>query len=293
MRVLPFVLGVALLQMSSVHAAETSLPPEVTAVQKYLLEKDYPELYGDKPYRMRVDNALVSDLDGDGFLEVILQTWPHYRQSAPLTIFRISPALGVSRVIEGLAPGALTPLTGDYLDSHTTGLAADLSPAEQGVDVDVGDALREKFRAILMEEGTSVVMYRNFVHMDIRNKVVGKEDRGSYYIDMTHIADPPADKSCQGFEFARVKGATAGAVEGLGDGNVLAAWVDSQVYLYRINAILPSGLLDKTMWQIDVPANFEGFVPGTEGTIKVSLGGIERPLAVACNSGDRICQLQN
>ena len=46
--------------------------------------------------------------------------------AATIVFYRIAENLEVSRVIEGLAPGPLQPLSGEYLDSHTLGAAADL-----------------------------------------------------------------------------------------------------------------------------------------------------------------------
>jgi hypothetical protein len=43
-----------------------TLPPRITAVQKYILERDYPEVFGDTHYKTKVQNAVIADLDGDG-----------------------------------------------------------------------------------------------------------------------------------------------------------------------------------------------------------------------------------
>ena len=101
-------------------------PPEIEAVRKFLLDKEYPELF-DKPYRTKIENAVRADLDGDGALEVVLHVMPHYRQSATIVIFRVDKELVVTRLKEGLAPGPLVPLSGTFLDSHSIGHAVDLT----------------------------------------------------------------------------------------------------------------------------------------------------------------------
>ncbi len=261
-----------------VFAAETpqqtvEMLPQVEAVKQYLLEKDYPEFF-DKPYRMRVINALVDDLDGDGVAEVALHTDPHYRQSATITIFRVSPAFGVTRVMEGLAPGPLVPLTGDHLDGHTLGRAVDIDLQDKQSD----ETEREKLISHFIGAGQSVVAYSNFFHIDVREK-------GSYFLDMSHLAEPSTAKNCNDFEFSKVKQIASGTIEGLGKGNLLAAWVGSKVFLYRINAVLPSGRLDKTGWEMDMPADFSGFAPGMGGPVKIMRAATATPLAVNCTPG--------
>ena len=45
----------------------------VEAVQKYILEKDYPELFKDKPYRTRIENVLIADINNDGKNDLVLR----------------------------------------------------------------------------------------------------------------------------------------------------------------------------------------------------------------------------
>lgn len=270
-------------------AKAADVPPEMAAVQKYVLEKDYPEIF-ENPYRMRVDGALVSDLDGDGLPEVISQTWPHFRQSAPLTIFRVAPSLQVTRVIEGLAPGPLVPISGDYLDSHALRLGFDL--VQDGAPSDA--KTRAEVIALWMKRGFSGVAYKNFYHLDKRlMHPENKTEAGVYYVDMTHIANPPASQTCESFEFSRIRGSAAGPVEGLGKGNILASWAGPTITLYRIREILPSGLLDKQLWQVDMPTDFEGFDTPFEGPVKIIVGGKTKPLAVNCNDATGVCTLRN
>ncbi len=94
------------------------------------MEKEYPEEFGDTTYRTKIENVVVADLDGDGQPEVTVRFIPHYHRSPTVVIYRVAPDMTVTRVTEGLAPGPLVPVTGDFLDSHTLG---------EGADITIGD----------------------------------------------------------------------------------------------------------------------------------------------------------
>ncbi|MGB7904594.1 MAG: hypothetical protein WCF43_07875, partial [Steroidobacteraceae bacterium] len=70
-------------------AATQALPPEAEAVQKYILENDYPERFKDTTYRTRIEDLLIVDVDGDGAKEVVVSFHPHYRQSPTVVIYRL------------------------------------------------------------------------------------------------------------------------------------------------------------------------------------------------------------
>ncbi|MCK7509606.1 MAG: hypothetical protein MZV70_39895 [Desulfobacterales bacterium] len=122
----------ALCLAATAMAAEP--PPRIKAVQQYLLEQDYPELFGDTPYRIKAEDVVEGDLDGDGVDEVVMLMRPHFRQSPTIVIFQVSKNLRVRRVKEGLAPGPLQPLSGDFLDSHTLGMGVDVTIANAPTD---------------------------------------------------------------------------------------------------------------------------------------------------------------
>ncbi len=216
-------------------AAAGELPPKVAAVQKYLLEQEYPEVFGDKHYRIKVEDALVADVDDDGISEVILRVKPHYRQSPTVVLFKVSKDLKVKRVVEGLAPGPLVPVTGDYLDSHTLGMAADLTV--QGAEKD--PKKRKQAVAIALKEMGGVVEYANFIHTD------GRKGKAPVYIDMSHLK-APKDATCENFEFSTVDALQVAAKDD-GSGNYLVALVGSELYMYKIKKITPDGFLQKTL----------------------------------------------
>ena len=225
-----------------------SLPREVEAVRKYLLEVEYPELFGDEPYRTRIEDALVTDLDGDGSAEVVVLFSPHYRQSAPIVIYHVSQDLKVTRVTEGLAPGPLQPLSGDYLDSHALGEAVDFSS-------DAGPAQHEKLlQVVLTSRFGGVVEYASFMHADNRKGRIS-------YLDMTAVEVPDGDKSCEHFEFSKVDDIAAGALDGDPSTIYLAAHVGRDLWIYRITGFLADGRLRKEVRVLPVPNDFARFAP--------------------------------
>lgn len=216
-------------------AAAGEMPQKVAAVQKYLLEQEYPEVFGDKHYRVKIEDALVADVDDDGISEVILLVKPHYRQSPTVVLFKVSKDMKVKRVVEGLAPGPLVPVTGDYLDSHTLGMAADLTV--KGAEKD--PKMRKEAVAIALKEMGGVVEYANFIHTD------GRTGKAPVYIDMTHLK-APKDATCEKFEFSKVDALQVAAKDD-GSGNYIVALVGSELYMYKIKKIAADGFLQKTL----------------------------------------------
>jgi hypothetical protein len=89
--------------VASVHAQAPS-GDRLEVFKKYLLEKDYPEVFKE-PYRARIENILDVDVDNDGVKELVVHFQPHFRQSPSIIIYKVSPKLELTRVTEALAPG--------------------------------------------------------------------------------------------------------------------------------------------------------------------------------------------
>ncbi len=232
-RIIIGLLLASLVTWGAAFAVEPS--PKVEAVKQYLLKDDYPELFGDKSYRMKVKDVIEADLDDDGEDEVIFHVTPHYLQSPTIIIFKVSKNLKVSRVIEGLAPGPLVALSDDFLDSHTLGEAVDFTiGAEQSKPVKRRDVVKAS-----LENMGGVVEYRNFFHVD------GRKGKGSY-IDMTGLAKPPAKDNCEAFEFSMPDAVTV-MKKNDGSGNYLLALVGKSMYAYKIHKISEDGFLEKTL----------------------------------------------
>jgi hypothetical protein len=213
-----------------------NLPPEVEAVRNHLLNSDYPEEFAKKRYRVKVENFMAADLDGDGVPEVIAHMKPHFRQSPTIVIFKVSKDLKVQRVMEGLAPGPLQALSGRYLDSHTLGEGMDFQ-AEMKPGANAENGL---VKAIVKSQKGGLVIYKKFAHLD------GREGLPSY-IDMREVDLPPGANTCDDFEFSDVEQVEVTTRFSNDGHNVIAAHVGKQVYAIRIQRFLPNGLLEKSV----------------------------------------------
>ncbi len=248
-----------LLGLAAAAAAGQEMNPRLDALKKYILEKDYPEVFGDADYKTRIENVLDVDIDNDGSNEFVVLYFPHYRQSPPIVIYKVSANLEVKKVTEGLAPGPLQPLSGDYLDSHNLGMAVDF-------EVDSKNATPQGVLRIAAKDGmVGLVAYENFFHMD------GRKGSPSY-IDMRGVKVPKGKHDCAGFEFSRVKDIAVGGLQEYPKRNYLAAWVGDEVWVYLIRGISQDGLLDKELWVIKAPKGFAGFEPNQGLSYKTETG---------------------
>ncbi|HEX7028092.1 MAG TPA: hypothetical protein VF268_12695, partial [Gammaproteobacteria bacterium] len=180
-------------------------PREVKLLRDFILEKDYPEVFEDKHYRVAVENMLFHDLDNDGNLEAIVHFKPHYRQSPTVIIYQIGENDTVTRVKEGLAPGPLVPLTGNFLDSHALGQAMDFTAENK--DQKSKETNHTALRDAMLSNGNfgMAVQYKDFIHADMRKG-------GVTYIDMTETEPYSKTKSCEDFEFSLVDQIDAGYI---------------------------------------------------------------------------------
>lgn len=232
--------------------------PRLEAVRKYILEEDYPEVFGKTDYKTRIENVLDVDIDNDGAKEIVIQYFPHYRQSAPIIIYKIDSAMKVTRVTEGLAPGPLQKLSSDYLDSHNLGMAVDF-------EISGGKSDPEAILQTAEKTGMGgLVAYDSFFHMDSRKGPVS-------YIDMRGVK-LPGKHDCSEFEFSRVRQIAVGHLREDPKMNYLAAWVGDEIYVYLIRGISDQGLLDKKLWVIKAPHGFTGFEPNQGLVYKTETG---------------------
>ena len=234
--------------------------PRLEALKSYILEKDYPEVFGDADYKTRIEAVLDVDIDNDGLKEFVVLYFPHYRQSPPIVIYKVSANLEVKKVTEGLAPGPLQPLSGDYLDSHNLGMAVDIDAqgTEKKTPVDL-------FHVFTGNGMNGFVAYDQFFHVD------GRKGSPSY-IDMTGVKVPMGKHDCAGFEFSRVKQIAAGGLREDPARNYLAAWVGDEIWVYLIRGVSQDGMLDKQHWVIKAPKGFAGFESGQGLTYKTEAG---------------------
>jgi hypothetical protein len=241
------------------HAYAQQNNPRLDALQKYVLEKDYPEVFGKDQYKTHIEGVLDVDVDNDGSREIVVLYYPHYRQSAPIVIYKVSSTLDVTRVPEGLAPGPLQKVSGDYLDSHTLGMAVDF-------EIPAGNAKPEAVLKIATAQGMNgFVIYDSFFHMDARS--------GSpAIIDMRGVKLPSKNHDCGSFEFSRVKQIAAGPVREDTSNNYIAAWVGDEIYVYLIHGVSNEGMLNKKLWVIKAAEGFKGFEADHGLTYKTEKG---------------------
>ena len=240
----------------------------VEHLKKYTLEKDYPEVFGGAHYHIRVENILDVDIDNDGKRELVVLFAPHYRQSASVVIYKVSPESEVVKVTEGLAPGPLQKLSGDYLDSHELGMGVDFVIGQGQVKPSEAD---HALQAAMANFG-GVVAYRDFYHADGREGPVS-------YVDMRDVDVPLKAQDCSSFEFSKVRQVAAGHVHEDSSKNYLAAWVGDEVYVYLIQGISRRGMLDKKLWVVEAPAGFKGFTAGQGLTYETASGSALLSLA--------------
>src|SRR5437867_13394706 len=86
-----------------VSAQEEQSPRDLAALQKHIVEKDYPELFGSAAYRTKIEQILNVDLDRDGNRDLVVLFAPHYRQAAPIVIYRLSETHEVTHGTEEMA----------------------------------------------------------------------------------------------------------------------------------------------------------------------------------------------
>jgi hypothetical protein len=251
-------------------------PPELTAVRRYLADEEPPERFGSERLPVRIRGFAVWDLSGDGTSEVVLWTDPYYRQSPSITLYSVTGAGKVRRLVEGLAPGPLVPATGGRRDPHERGLGADIvdrqgeelraagtPPTRQESDAFGGTAVAAALRGAM-----HAVQYQRFVHTD------GRIGTGSY-VDQSQERGALADgTSCRAFDFAPVEDVAVGTLGGDASGRYVAATAGGRLDLYRIDHIQDDGTLVKRRWTTAKPADFVRFVgqPGCGITYETRTG---------------------
>ncbi len=192
-------------------------------------------------------------------MEVVLHVMPHYRQSATIVIFRVDKELVVTRVKEGLAPGPLVPLSGTFLDSHSTGHAVDLT-LKGTLEKSLSAEQRDEFMDRLLKQSGGIVEYPTFIHVDSRRGATA-------YVDMRKVSIQPSMLTCSDFEFSRVDRVVAGTTPNSGRKELLAALVAESIYIYRITSFLSSGLIDKNVSILKTPPDFVGLIRTASGRL--------------------------
>ena len=224
-------------EKSSLRLKNRKLPEELIKVKKYILENDYPEVFGEENYRVAVDGFEIADFGNDGLVEVIILYSPHYLQSPTIVIYQIQKDGSVKRIREALAPGPLVKRKNYFLDSHELGEGIDLALSGKRITYE-----KRKTLAKLAAEKKAglIVQYKNFTHVD------GRKGENTY-IDMSHVEPFDSKQTCASFEFSKVDFiyVAVGSREDNKNSGAILAKVGNQVYMYEIAGIDKDGYLDK------------------------------------------------
>jgi len=207
---------------------------QIDAVNKYLQNNNLEQFKNIK-YQIKVIDVAVGDLNNDGNKEVIIAIKPHYLQSPSIIIFQVNNKMHVTKVIEGLAPGNIKLISGDFIDSHTIGEGVDIIIKPEKTNIDKNIIIQN-----IIQVFNGVVEYQEWVHVDKR--------KNKMYIDMKHINFPNKNNNCEKFEFATIKYIKIIKIK---ERNFLLAHVDNLIYIYRIDSFLKNGLIDKNLQIID------------------------------------------
>lgn len=238
------------ISVTSAYADTPSQVSEVALVKDYMLKTDYPEKFSNHVYHVKILDAIVAPVLNDGSDDVVILVAPNYRQSATILFYKISETKTVTRVMEGLAPGPLVPVTGNYIDSHTLGEGVDLSL--QGRQEDT--VSRRNFIDVAAAKFGGMVAYPNFFHVDGRQGPL-------WYVDESNVMPVLENKDCSGFEFSAVEAVAVGQITGGGTDNYLIAKVGDSLYTYLISGLESGKFLNKKSWTSALPADFKSFMP--------------------------------
>lgn len=239
------------------YASDDQAGGDLASVTNFMLKNDYPELFKDTAYHVKIESMLTSDVLNDGSHDVVVLVTPNYRQSATILIYELAKDGTVNRVTEGLAPGPLVPITDKYLDSHTLGEAVDVSAGEKQHD----PAARQVFITAGLKNFGGFVEYKDFFHADGRHGP-------AWFVNMSDVESPLEGNDCSKFEFSTVDSIASRRIDGAGNKNYLIAKVSKQFYIYLIDGLKDETFLNKKLWVVPVPADFSDFSPGNLSPLK-------------------------
>lgn len=255
-----------LLALTLVALAQAQTPALRTRVEQALQTAPI-EAFDTVIGKTVVRSAMMIDLDQQGDSEVVAVLAPAYRQTPTLIFFRQDSAGGLQRIAEGLAPGALIPLSRTQGDSHVLRVGVDMVAAN-GAPIDT-----VKFVQIANANKMSLVVYRTFMHADMRTGA-------TFFIQQSGTELPAGnDGTCLDFEFSPIVDAAYGTLAGGGEARYLVVLTKGLLTFYSFNGVSATGWLSKTTWTRPVDPSTTGFARLRNGNIALAGGreGIEAP----------------
>lgn len=241
----------------------------VVAAVRAMAAREPVEAFTNERGVVPVHDIQLLDVDGDGSPEAFVSIAPAVRQTPTILVYTYDRQHGARRLLEGLVPGQLQPVSGRFVDDHTMGF---------GIDMSVGDGSKpgafDQLLASAAKNHMSLVRYRNFLHADGRKGFLS-------FVDLSDRALPTtATTTCEHFEFSPVDGIATGTLAGSGSTRYLVALTTSDVTIYHFRGIRANGTLDKEVWVRPRPARATALKVLATGEIQLGMSdGRTEPLA--------------
>lgn len=219
--------------------------------------------------RVPVHDIQLLDIDGDGSPEAFVSIVPSVRQTPTILVYTYAPQRGARRLLEGLVPGQLQPVSGRFVDDHTMGFGIDMT-----VDGGGNPGAFDQMLASAVQNGMSLVRYRTFLHADGRKGFLS-------FVDLSDRALPTrGTKTCEDFEFSPVDGLATGTLSGSGNTRYLVALTTKDVTIYLFRGVRSNGTLDKETWVRPRPARVTILKVLANGEVQFGMSdGRTEPLA--------------
>jgi hypothetical protein len=218
-------------------------------------EREPVEAFAGAPGFVRVLQVAWLDVNGDGKPEAFVAVAPKYRQTPTILVYSYDAQHGATRVYEGLAPGRLEPVSGQFIDDHTLGYGIDMTIGSDGQAVDFDGVLAAGVRHHM-----SIMRYKTFFHTDERAGFIT-------FVDLSDRALPSSTTTtCESFEFSPLTGLAAGPLSG-SHKPYLVALTSDDITIYVFHGIRANGTLDKKSWVRARPADVAGLTVATNGDV--------------------------
>jgi hypothetical protein len=202
-----------------------------------------------------VRGVIIVDLDDDGHDEAVVWIRPSLRQTPTILIFRRSAPDHWERLVEGLVPGRLQPVSRRLVDTHVHRVGADLV---------AGDGTPASTHSVLgagASRGMSMVAYRGFLHADLRKTAPFVVDLSSWTLPKGTV------DTCEPFEFSQPESLAFGTLDGGGAQRYLVALTEQDVTIYRVDSLAADGRLRMASWMRPRPAGTLGVARDPAGNV--------------------------
>lgn len=232
----------------------------VVAAVRAAAVRERVQAFKDEQGLVPVHDIQLLDIDGDGSPEAFVSIAPSVRQTPTVLVYKYDALHGAHRLLEGLVPGQLQPVSGRFLDDHTIGFGIDMTVDDSG-----HPGAFDQILASAVENRMSLVRYSAFLHADGRKAFLS-------FVDLSDRALPAADtKTCADFEFSSVDGLATGTLSGSGATRYLVALTTNDLTIYLFRGIRSNGTLEKKTWIRPRPAGAASLKVLASGEIQLGM----------------------